>query len=91
MAEPGEGGEVEPASEALLLMAGGDGDGNAEELVEVLDLEPPGPGKGKKRDRLGRDPRNQGFDTRHETGIWAFPARNLGEEKLSRTSGKLKT
>ncbi|XP_063144933.1 angio-associated migratory cell protein [Candoia aspera] len=43
MAEPGEGEEVEPAAEELLLMAGGDGEGDAEEIVEVVDLEPPGP------------------------------------------------
>ncbi|KAL7991833.1 hypothetical protein Chor_016089 [Crotalus horridus] len=43
MAEPGEGEEVEPASEALLLMASGDGEEDAEEIVEVVDLEPSGP------------------------------------------------
>ncbi|KAJ6665596.1 hypothetical protein lerEdw1_003439 [Lerista edwardsae] len=46
MAEPGDGTGLEPASqgaESLLLLAGGDGDGDAEELVEVVDLEPPGP------------------------------------------------
>ncbi|KAF7241764.1 Angio-associated migratory cell protein [Varanus komodoensis] len=44
MAEPGDGADLEPApegSEALLLMAGGEGD--AEEVVEVVDLGPPGP------------------------------------------------
>lgn len=53
MAEPGEGDEVEPASEALLLMASGDGEEDAEEIVEVVDLEPSGPGKGKESDWVG--------------------------------------
>ncbi|XP_020660567.3 angio-associated migratory cell protein [Pogona vitticeps] len=44
MAEPGDGAELAPAeSEALLLMASGGGEGDAEEIVEVVDLEPPGP------------------------------------------------
>ncbi|XP_077176767.1 angio-associated migratory cell protein [Paroedura picta] len=44
MAESGDGAESDPGPEgsaALLLLAGGDGD--AEELVEVVDLESPGP------------------------------------------------
>lgn len=52
MAEPGDGTGLEPASqgaESVLLLAGGDGDGDAEELVEVVDLEPPGPGEAEGR------------------------------------------
>lgn len=75
MAEPGEGGEVEPAPEALLLMAGGDGEGDAEELVEVVDLEPPGPGKGKESD-WGGTLGTKGLTQGTRLGIWAFLVRN---------------
>ncbi|XP_033017045.1 angio-associated migratory cell protein [Lacerta agilis] len=43
MAEPADGAGLEAASEGLLLMAAGDEEGAAEEIVEVVDLEAPGP------------------------------------------------
>ncbi|XP_066467750.1 angio-associated migratory cell protein [Tiliqua scincoides] len=76
MAEPGDGTGLVPVpqeAESLLLLAGGDGGGDTEELVEVVDLEPPGP------DDLADEMEDVDLD--EEEGAWKAEEEDEGVEE----------